>query len=227
MNKEFIIPALFVIILIIAIITSVYFNSKSSIIRLLKKLPDGRINNLKKGEFSKITGKTVQIKEPLIAPYSNRKCVYYKIKIEEKIKTGKKSYWDTIVNDEKIQAFLIEKNGDLLLVEPNLNQKNYKSYFVTDEEISSGINNNPSEKLKDVLEIYDIISEKKSGYNKEFRCSEAIIEISEEITIAGISEWKNLDEPINGYSYSKIATLKSTDQQKLIITDLDKKNFIN
>ncbi|WP_299014640.1 hypothetical protein [uncultured Polaribacter sp.] len=38
--------------------------------------------------------------------------------------------------------------------------------------------------------------------------------------MAGIGKYQNLKEPIKGYSYSKIAALESTIDQKLIITDL-------
>ena len=58
------------------------------------------------------------------------------------------------------------------------------------------------------------------GFNKRLRYQEGVIEIGEEITVAGIAKWKALSEPIPEYPYSKIATLESVDKQKIIITDL-------
>ena len=63
------------------------------------------------------------------------------------------------------------------------------------------------------------------GFNKQLRYTESIIEIGEEITIAGYIKWKKIDKPINGYSYSKIPSIESFKKQKIIITDLPKEKF--
>lgn len=197
-----------------------YFDNKQSIIRTLKKLPNKPISGLKTNQFTKVTGKAKNLEEPLIAPYSKRKCVFYKIKIEQKKRSGKNKYWSTIVNEEKIQAFFIEKNGDYVMVKSKQNPKNYKSYLVADKKTSSGIFNEPTPEFLAVLEKYNIKTQGFFGINKQIRYSEGIIEIGEEITVAGIGKWQSLKAPIANYSYSKIAALESTVDQKLIITDL-------
>ena len=142
------------------------------------------------------------------------------IKIEKKKRTGKNSHWSTIVNEEKIQEFFLEKNGDFAIVRPSQNPKNYISHLVIDKKAKSGTFNDPNSEFNALLKQYNINSEGFFGFNKTLRYSEAIIEIGEEITVAGIAKWKSLKEPIEGYSYSKIAELESSDKQKLIITDL-------
>ncbi len=69
---------------------------------------------------------------------------------------------------------------------------------------------------------YDIDPSTFFGFNKTLKYTEGIIEIGEQITVAGIAKWKSLNEPLPDYPYSKIATLEATDKQKLIITDLPK-----
>ncbi|TXD83825.1 hypothetical protein ESY86_07205 [Subsaximicrobium wynnwilliamsii] len=49
---------------------------------------------------------------------------------------------------------------------------------------------------------------------------EGIIEIGEQITVAGIAQWKSLSEPIPEYPYAQIASLEASEGQKIIITDL-------
>jgi hypothetical protein len=142
------------------------------------------------------------------------------MKIEQKKKRGKSSHWKTLVNETKIQNFFLEKNGDYVMVQPIQDPKNYMSYLVIDNKINSGTLNDASPKFEALLNHYDIKSEGYFGFNKTLRYSEGIIEIGEEITVAGIAKWKTLNEKIEGYSYSKIAALESTDAQKLIITDL-------
>lgn len=200
----------------------IYYSKKQIIIRTLKKIPFTRIGNIQTNRLTKTTGKAQAIEEPLIAPYSKRNCVFYTIKIEQEKKNGKSSHWENLINEEKIQSFFIEKDSDLIMINPTQNPKNYKSYLVVDKKVTSGIFNNASPKFESILKQYDIESTGLFGFNKTLRYTEAIIELGEEITVAGIAKWKNLDKPIPGYSYSKIATLISNQKQKLIITDLPK-----
>jgi hypothetical protein len=219
-SNSFVIPIIIVSIALIIGVLTYYFNTKQKIIRTLSKLPIKQIGSLKINEFTRFSGKALHVKEPLIAPFSKRKCVFYVIKIEKKKSNGKSSYWDTIVKEEKIQEFFLEKNGDFAIVRPSQNPKNYMSHLVVDKKANSGTFNNPTPELNALLKSYDIKSEGFFGFNKSLRYSEAIIEIGEEITVAGIAKWKSIKEPIEGYSYSKIAELEGSDQQKLIITDL-------
>ena len=212
--------ALLITLALIIIFLCYYFSNKQVIIRTLSKLPNKPSGGLKTNDFTKVTGKALHVKEPLIAPLSKRKCIFYKIKIEQKKSSGKSSHWRTIVDEQKIQEFFIERNGDYVIVRPTENPKNYKSHLVVDKKVNSGTFNDPSPKFKALLKHYNINSEGFFGFNKQLRYSEGIIEIGEEITVAGIAKWKSLTEPIEGYSYSKIAELESSDKQKLIITDL-------
>ncbi len=219
-SNSFIIPTTIISIAAFIGVLIYYFNTKQKIIRILSKLPIKQIGSLKINEFTRFSGKALHVKEPLIAPISKRRCVFYVMKIEKKKSNGKSSHWDTIVKEEKIQEFFLEKNGDFAIVRPSQNPKNYMSHLVVDKKANSGTFNDPTPELNALLKSYDIKSENFLGFNKSLRYSEAIIEIGEQITVAGIAKWKSLKEPIEGYSYSKIAELESSDKQKLIITDL-------
>ena len=219
MDSTILIPSI-VIIAVCVIFLAYYFNNKQVIVRTLKKLPTKSVGRLQTNEFSKITGKALHVKEPFLAPLSKRKCVFYKIKIEQKKRSGKNSYWSTIVNEERFQEFFLEQNGEYVIVKLTQFPKNYKCHLVVDNKTKSGTFNDPTPEFKSLLKHYNINSEGFFGFNKQLRYSEGIIEIGEEITVAGIVKWKSLKEPIEGYSYSKIAQLESSDKQKLMITDL-------
>ena len=90
------------------IYTIYYFNPKTSILRRLKKLPHSRIGSLQNNKFAKVEGTAQNIEDPLIAPLSKRKCVFYKFKIQKKVSNGKSSHWKTIIDQEHIQDFFIE-----------------------------------------------------------------------------------------------------------------------
>jgi hypothetical protein len=219
-NNSLFIFILFFSLFILIVITVYYFSTKQKIIRTLSKLPIKQIGSLKNNEYTRFSGKALHVKEPLIAPFSKRKCIFYTIKIEQKKSTGKNKYWRTILKEEKVQEFFLEKNGDFAIVRPTQKPKNFISYLMVDKKAKSGSFNDPTPEFKSLLESYNINYEDYFGFNKQLRYSEAIIEIGEQITVAGIAKWKSLKEPIEGYSYSKVAELESSNKQKLIITDL-------
>ena len=214
------IPFVMIVVIIIIIIISYYFSTKQKVIRTLSKLPKKSIGRLRTNEFTKFSGKALHVTEPLITPYSKRKCVFYVIKIQQKKKSGKNSYWKTLVNETKVQNFFLETNGEYVMVKPEQDPKNYICHLVVDKKTKSGTFNDPTPEFEALLNHYNINSEGFFGLNKKLRYSEAIIEVGEQVTVAGIAKWKSLNVPIEGYSYSKIAALESTDKQKLIITDL-------
>ncbi|WP_053970612.1 hypothetical protein [Mangrovimonas sp. ST2L15] len=205
---------------VIAIILTQVFSAKNVILRTLKRLPSRSINGVKSNEFVKIHGKALHANEPLLAPLSRRKCVFYSIKIEQKKGSGKNSHWKTLVQEERYQDFFVEKNGELLLIKPTKNPLNYINYLVTDKETDSGTFNDPTPEFERLLSQYGISSTGLFGFNKSLRYTEGIISVGERITVAGKVFWKTLNEPIPEYPYSKIAQLEADGKQKIIITDL-------
>ena len=114
-TNSFVIPLLVIFVPVLIGVLVYYFNTKQRIIRILSKLPIKQIGSLKNNELTRFSGKALHVKEPLIAPYSKRKCIFYVIKIEQKKSSGKSSHWKTLVKEEKIQEFFLEKNGDFVV----------------------------------------------------------------------------------------------------------------
>lgn len=210
----------FIAVCAVVFFLSYYFSSAQVVLRKLRKLPKNRIGSLRTDAFSKIDGKALNINEPLIAPLSKRKCVFYKMKIEKRVKSGKSSRWKTVVNEERIQDFFLEKGSERIMVLPTTNPKNYLAHLVTDKTSNSGSFKDPSPEFKTLLNFYGIESEGVFGFNKQLRYTEGIIEIGELITVAGNVKWMDLEEPIGEYSYNRIASLSAgRGKDKLIITD--------
>lgn len=219
-NKDVIIPVgIFTLFILIGLI-SYFFSAKQRVKRKLSNLRDQRISSLRNREFSRITGKAKSFKEPFIAPLSQRKCVFYKVKLEQKKSSGKNRYWDTIFDIERFQEFYLEQNGEYAIVKLTQYPKNFLCHLVVNKKTSSGTFNDPSPEFEALLNQHQIKSTSFFGLNKQLRYEEAIIEIDETITVAGTVNYTTLTEQIEDYSYSKIAELTSTDKQKLIITDL-------
>lgn len=214
-----------IILLVVSLIAGIvflifYYNPRQVIIRTLSKIPHKPSSSLKTNELSKVSGKALHVKEPLIAPYTQRKCVFYQIIIQQKVSTGKSSHWKTLIKEERFQDFFIDTNGDFVIVKPTEHPRNYISYLDKDSKQSSGTFNSATPKFISVLNRYNINHENFFGFNKRLRYEEGVIEIGERITVAGIAKWKALSEPFPEYPYSKIVALESEGKQKIIITDI-------
>lgn len=219
-HKTVIIPICFVVVFILVGTLAWYFSAKQKVKRILTKLTDKKIISLKSNQFSRITGKTISINEPFLAPLSKRKCVFYQIIIEQETGDEDSSSWKTLIEEERFQEFLLEQNGEYALVELQQYPQNFLCHLVVDKKTTSGSFKKPSPKFEELLRHYNIKSTGFFGFNKQLRYKEAIIEIGEKITVAGRVQHKAIDFKIPDYNYSKIVALQSTEKQKIIITDL-------
>ena len=220
MPEAAIIPILIITLIIVIGVLSYYFNKKQKILRSLNKLKAKSILQFRTNEPTKITGKVLHVHEPFVAPFSKRKCVAFEFKIQQKKQRGKNSYWKTLINETNIQDFFVEQKGEVAMITPKTNPLNFNIYLVEDKRISSGFLSDPSPEFENLLQAYNIESTNLLGLNKTLRYTERILEVGETVTVGGIAKWKAIDTTIEGYNYSKIATLESIDTQKIIITDL-------
>lgn len=165
-DSEFLIPVLVVLALGVIIFIVTYFSKKNIILRKLSKFKHKRISQFRANELTKVTGKVLQVKEPFVAPFSNRKCVAYIFEIKQRVSTGKSSHWKTLVKKEAIQGFFVEQNADLVMLKPSRETNNYYSYMVEDKKTASGSFNDPTPKFKKVLDKFGVESENWLGFNK-------------------------------------------------------------
>lgn len=214
--NDVIIPILFIAAIVVMIILGYFFSDKQRILRELKKGRRKQISQIREKEYAKVIGKAKYVDEPLIAPLSGRKCVYYKVHVERK---GDKN-WHTVVKETKSQDFFIENNSEIAIVKASFEtEKNKRVHLVQDHERNSGFLNDASHKLNAYLKQHHKSSTNLLGLNKTMRYKEGIIALDETIAVKGIAKWKALNEPVEGYSYSRILTFDGSPEQKLLITD--------
>ena len=215
-NSKILIPiTMFLTVAVIGFI-SYYYSNKSVLLRAFKTSRKKSINSIQQNEYAKVIGKAKYVNQPLIAPLSGRQCVYYHIIVEVK---GDK-HWRKIIDDVKTQDFFIETNSEMAIVKSsNLNKSSMRFHLVKDHKEKSGFRNDAPEKLEQYLISHNKKSTGILGINKSMRYSEGVIELDETIAVKGVANWKDLNEPIEGYSYSKILTLIGNKKEKLLITD--------
>lgn len=213
---ELLIPALFVIGIATLIFVGLYFSSKNRILRELKKRPRKAIQNVRENEYVKIIGKAKHAGEPLIAPLSKRKCVYYDIKVKEQ--QGK--HWRTIIDDVAYEDFFIQTGTESAIVNLKVQtSETQRVYLVEDHSKNSGTFKDAPKELEAYLHLHGHKSEGFFGLNKGLRYSESIIEVDEEIAVLGIGKWKTINTPMDSYSDRRILTLTGSTAQKLLVTD--------
>lgn len=204
------------LVVLLVIFISYYYGKKNVILRELKKTDKKPIHRIQQNEYVKIIGKATGGNKPLIAPISGRKCLCYYVLVEKK---GNK-HWHEYIVEERFQDFFLDNQGERAIIKPRSVHFDFrKLFFEIDHQDSSGTFNDAKPNLERFLKKHGKESEGIFGFNKTLRYREGIIEVGETIAIKGVAEWKTLKEPIEGYSYSKILTLKGTANKKLIITD--------
>jgi hypothetical protein len=214
--SEYIIPLLIVVGVITLIVVGIYFSDKNRILRQLKKIRRKAIGSVRENEYVKIVGKAKHAGEPLIAPLSKRKCVYYHVVVEKK--NGK--HWRTIIDDKQFEDFFINTGTEDAILNLRVQRDDTKRiHLVTDHNASSGAFNSADEDLERYLKLKGQESKGVFGFNKTIKYKESIIELNEEIAVMGIGKWKTIDKPVDGYSSSRILTLTGTKEQKLLVTD--------
>ena len=96
----------------IIIFVSYYYGNKAKVLRALKELNPSKIINARENQSVKIIGTISSSNSFLISPLTQRKCVYYKVHVEKQVSSGKSSHWETIIEDNKANDFIIESGGE-------------------------------------------------------------------------------------------------------------------
>ncbi|GAB5398510.1 MAG: hypothetical protein Aureis2KO_00950 [Aureisphaera sp.] len=207
--------ALFLVVFLGIFIFGIFFNKKAIILREMRKSKAKPIGSVRNGEYVKIIGKALHVKEPLIAPISGRQCIFYHTEVIHGSGKNRK----TIIDELRTQDFFIEQNGEMVMVKMDQANRFRKIHLVQDHQFNTGIFGEKKEHLEKYLQRNGESSTYWIGLKKDLSYREGIIELNEIVAVKGIAEWKTLKEPIEGFRYSKILNLKGSKEKKLLITD--------
>ncbi|MFL5764375.1 MAG: hypothetical protein ACJ77K_10585 [Bacteroidia bacterium] len=172
------------------IVFGIFFNEKAKIKRKLKKMPLRMISEVMTGEEAKISGTITYAGKTIVAPLSGRKCSYYHIQVEQKVRRGKSTHWETILNEEQEGDVVIRDGRNYAFIKAT----GSKSYVVEDGNFKSGFMNDASEHLNEFLTQRGIKSTNWLGMNKSIRYKEGVLEEGENVIVAGLMRWGNKSE---------------------------------
>lgn len=220
MNSKLTVPFFVLAVTLIAYLVY-HFSKKQDVLRTLQKLNFKTNLNFRANEAIAFSGKVKAIETPNIAPLSQYECVAYQLKIEREDRTGKNTYWTTVLDTTIVQTFLVDKAGSLLLIDTNgLAAQNYQCYLKSTKTVTTASSGVKTEEVKRILEQYQMENIKGVTGDKKIKLTEYALRLDTEVTVGGIVNWQSLEKVLPNYNYSKIAALKGTSAQKLLITNV-------
>jgi len=178
------------ILLIVVLIAAFYWVKNNSMLKLIKSTDTSRIAHVRLG-FYEIKGKVVALEPPLISPFSEKPCVYYNFRVEQKRSNGKSSSWVKILGDIKSQKFGIDDGSGIAAID----MKSATIELKTDNRENSGIFNNATPHQQRVLEKY---GKQSHGwlFEKNLRYFETILEEGDEVYAIGEVSGKEGNYPL-------------------------------
>ena len=211
----------FFIVLIIAVVVVIlgltfYYSKNAKIKRKLRKTPIVPIYNFKQGQFGRIVGKAQAINHVLTAPISGRKCLYYKVEVQKKVSSGKSSHWKTIITEELGTDFYIRQGIRNIA---HVKTTHIKSVLDVDAKYNSGFMKDANSHLEQFLKSHGHESTGYFGFNKALRYHEGVVDLNEEVAVAGTGFWMMPEYPIQDLYNEQILFMQGTEQEPVYLSD--------
>ncbi len=186
------------------------FDADSRLKRRLRKANVWPIAELPEDTYGRIVGQADVFETELIAPMSGRRCVYYKVDVQN----GN----DEVLEETKAVSFVVHDDTGRAVVDPS----HATVVLVRDSTTTSGSFVEPTAAQKALLERH---GETSDGwiYDLKLTYREAVIEIGERVTVrgAGVREPDPDGQPTGGYRGGPPTRLRltSSDRYPLEISD--------
>ncbi|MGL5890548.1 MAG: hypothetical protein ACRC3B_11720 [Bacteroidia bacterium] len=205
-----------VIVFVVGIIFAVfYFRDKAVVKRGLRRYPQTRIGSFSDGGLGSVKGQVVASGQLLVAPLSGRKCVYYRVIVEEYRSSGKSGSWYKIIDDVHSGTVLITDGSGYALI----NATKSRSHIVADAKYTSGTFNDATPELENFLQQHNRKSTGMLNFNKSLRYKEGILEENEMIAVGGKGEWKDARSLGFDLPVPQVLVITEGENAKLFLTD--------
>lgn len=197
-----------IIALSVSEVISAYYAIKYR--KLRKKVSStetSRISDIVDG-FHEIKGRVVALDEPLLSPYDEKACVFYKFKVEEYKNNGKTDWWDGLIDDEKKQRFGINDGSGLAIIDLDGANLELKSEDGFNPDVNTDMKSMSYSNRERLLKRYGVKSY-DGRYERTVRYREHVLGVGVFVHVMG--EVKEKDE---GRPIFQGQTLHVTDQSE-------------
>ncbi len=149
----------------------------------IEDTPTSPCRNVADG-FVEVKGRVKGKGTLLTSPLAKVPCVYYRFHVEEQVRRGKNTYWQTRIDDKQCCGLLIE-DASQASVEVNLMAADL--LLKPDAHAKSGFLNDASPELEATLAAYGHSSQ-GFVFNRTLRYTETYLEVGDEMYVLGTAQ---------------------------------------
>ena len=161
------------------------FDKHERIRRLLRRARTIPIRDVRDGQVAKVVGRVRPPGEPLIAPLTGRKCVYWEIEVTEW--EGTRARQITRTHDQR--DFVIEDGTGRALVATR------RSAIAAKIDARWARHDDENARAREALRALGIKAYDGVGAARQLTYSEAVIEVGEQIAASGRCSWESDPDP--------------------------------
>ena len=202
---------IFFLLFFLYIVYMFFFSTLAKTKRKFKNIASTQIFKFKNGDIGKVIGKVENIKEPLIAPLSGKKCVYYEVIVSDS--SGEDNI--LLLKEKKYHHFYIVNSSGKAFVKID---KDTICEITSDIDANTGFWKKPKKEMKVLLEKHKIKQKNFLDFNKSLNFIEKRYDVGEQIGVLGKGYWVISPEKLN-QSNKKVLTFKSLQDAPLFISD--------
>lgn len=208
---------LFYAALIIGVLIMCYLISRRVMVRrALRKAPQKSIADFNDGDIGKIVGRVVFVGKPLTAPFSQRRCVWYHVIVDEnRRRMNEFSEWRTVIEEEMIGNVVIFDGKNYAVV----NTSNVRSYLVSDREYFSSEYDGITKQVDAFLEKHKQRSTTFGGRKRYMRYREAVLEENELFAVAGKGHWRKAADIKLDLPVEMVLVVSTQDKKPVFVSD--------
>lgn len=197
----------------------IYLSYEARVINKLHNTPEKKISQVLDGEIVSIRGRIKYFGTTLTAPFSGRKCIYYRATVEETAKKnridGGANLWILNIDEEYSENVFIKSGNNYAYIDTSI----VYSYLVMDREYTSGYRKDANARMEKFLSERHKKSTDFFGTNRELRYKEGVLEENEIVSVAGKATWKNKSEMPFPIPAEKILVISGSDRDPLYLSD--------
>ena len=151
--------------------------------RLFENIPTSKMRSIAMG-LVELKGKIKIANETLTDPFDEKDCVYWKVKIEEYVKRGKRRTWVTRHQlTKKVKFLLSDETGTVLINSQKADMTNIKR----DSEIQTAtlFSEELPDHIKKYCDRYKVKYKGWFGFKKKLRCRATYLEPGDQLYVLG------------------------------------------
>lgn len=207
----------FLIAVLLAGIAVYYFLfGRRAIVRaVISRTATKKIGDVKDGEEASIRGKIIFSGRTMIAPLSQRKCVYYHVTVKDSGSRNDLLRNNIDLNEERASDVVITDGEHYAVIDTKL----MTSYIIKDKDFYSGFLNFSTPELQAFLVKHGEKPANLLGWSLNLIAREGVLEEGEQVTIAGIGTWRKASDFRFKLPSEKILYMSPLNENGVYLTD--------